>query len=437
MCPKPHEQPTAKMDKEGNIVTNPEAIKKIYLEAYIDRLKHREINPNLEELKVLREELFEQRLCEAKRNKSRPWTIEELDKVLKKLKRGKATDPTGLVNELFMLENIGDDLKESLLILLNKIKDQLKEPEFMTLANITSFWKGKGPKYDIENERGIFILVVIRMIKDRMIYNDIKDIVRMSDSQVGARTKYNVRNHLFVLYSVLNSVHHKETPPIDIHLYDLRKCFDGLWLEECCNNMYEAGVTNDKLAMIYEGNKVNTVAVKTPFGTTERVKIEKIVTQGGVTGPLLCSIQTDCIGKSSLETGKHLYHYKGSVGIPTLAMVDDLATISLCGVDSVKDNAFVNARIEQDKLSFNMTKCHHMHAGKKSRLCPALKAHDSLMDMVLEEKYVGDVLSADGKQTKNVASRRSKGIGVCNEIMHILNNLCLGPHFFHAAVMLR
>ena len=93
VCPKPHEQPTAKMDKEGNIVTNPEAIKNIYLEAYIDRLKHREINPNLEELKVLREELFEQRLCEAKRNKSRPWTIEELDKVLKKLKRGKATDP--------------------------------------------------------------------------------------------------------------------------------------------------------------------------------------------------------------------------------------------------------------------------------------------------------------------------------------------------------
>ena len=138
-----------------------------------------------------------------------------------------------------------------------------------------------------------------------------------------------------------------------------------------------------------------------------------------------------------METGEHLYLYKGTVGIPTLAMVDDLAKISLCGVDSVKDNAFVNARIEQDKLSFNMTKCHHMHSGKTSRLCPGLKAHDSIMDTVLEEKYVGDIISADGKHGKNTASRRSKGIGVCNEIMHILNNLCLGPHYFNVALMLR
>ena len=68
--------------------------------------------------------------------------------------------------------------------------------------------------------------------------------------------------------------------------------------------------------MIYEGNKVNRVAVKTPCGMTNRAKVEKIVTQGGVTGPLLCSVQTDEIGKSSMETGEHLYLYKGTVVPP-------------------------------------------------------------------------------------------------------------------------
>ena len=29
-------------------------------------------------------------------------------------------------------------------------------------------------------------------------------------------------------------------------MYDLTKCFDGLWLEECCNNLFEAGVVDDK-----------------------------------------------------------------------------------------------------------------------------------------------------------------------------------------------
>ena len=136
-----------------------------------------------------------------------------------------------------MLENIGCNLKESLLCLVNKIKDTHQEPDFMKLANITSFWKGKGTKDDIDNERGVFILQAVRMIKDRLIYNDIENQVHMSDSQVGGREDYNVRDHLFVIYSVQNSVINKETPPIDIHLYDLCKCFDGLWLEECCNNL--------------------------------------------------------------------------------------------------------------------------------------------------------------------------------------------------------
>ena len=91
--------------------------------------------------------------------------------------------------------------------------------------------------------------------------------------------------------------------------------------------------------MIYEGNSVNMVAVRTPAGLTDRARIEKVVTQGGVTGPLCCSVQTDDIGKKSIEKDEHLYLYKGTVGIPTLAMVDDLAKISTCGTESVKDNA--------------------------------------------------------------------------------------------------
>ena len=79
--------------------------------AYCDRLKHREILPHLQNLKTLREQLFQIRLQKAKENRSPPWTMEQLERVLKKLKKRKAKDPIGLVNELFMMENIGDNLK--------------------------------------------------------------------------------------------------------------------------------------------------------------------------------------------------------------------------------------------------------------------------------------------------------------------------------------
>ena len=331
---------SGKKDKEGNVITNPEKLKDIYIEAYTDRLKHREMAPELLKLKTLREELFQQRLQLCKQNKSPAWSMEDLDNVLKRLKNEKAADPTGLVNELFSARNVGDDLKQSILMLMNKIKNTFQQPEFMNMANITSFWKGKGAQDDIENERGIFILNILRMIKDRLIHNDAKKVMYMSDSQVGARNEFSIRNHLFLIYSCLNSANQNESPPIDLHMYDLTKCFDGLWLEECCNNLYEAGIVDDKLALIYEGNCINQVAVKTAAGLSVRKKVERIVTQGGVTGPVCCAVQTDKMGKDAMESNAHLYMYKGKVGIPTLAMVDDIAKISECGTPSIKDNAY-------------------------------------------------------------------------------------------------
>ena len=437
MFPKPIEHLTAKRDKKGNLVTDPEALKEIYIDGYVDRLQHRKMIPELLKLKTLREELFHQRLTLSKENKSPKWTMDDLDQALRHLKERKATDPTGLVNELFTIQNIGEDLKESILILMNKIKENFQHPKFMSMANITSLWKRKGAKDDIDNERGIFILNVLRMIKDRLIHNDIKKVLEMSDSQVGARNEFSIRNHLFIIYSCLNSANQNESPPLDLHMYDLTKCFDGLWLEECCNNLFEAGVTDDKLALIYEGNRINQVAVKTPGGLTERKIIERIVTQGGVTGPICCAVQTDKLGKDAMNSNEYLYMYKGTVGIPTLAMVDDIAKVSVCGTPAVIDNAYVNARIEQSKQLFNGSKCHSIHAGKQRRPCDTLIAHDTEMEVVEKEKYVGDIITGDGKHTKNVTTRRSKGLGIISEIVTILDGLCLGPHYFTTALLMR
>ena len=341
------------------------------------------------------------------------------------------------MNELFLPQNIGKDLKDSVLLMMNKIKRFLAQPEFMNMANVTSLWKRKGAKDEIENERGIFILSVLRMIKDRLIHNDVKSVVTMSDSQVGSREEYSLRNHLFILYSCLNSAIRHESPPIDIHMYDLSKCFDALWLEECCNNLYEAGVVDDKLALIYEGNRVNQVAIRTPAGLSERAVIERIVTQGGVTGPMCCAVQTNTTGKSELESGDFLYMYKGVVGIPTLALVDDLAKISECGTSSVLDNTYINARIEQSKQQFNRTKCHAIHAGKQVRPCDSLHAHNTEMEVVTQDKYVGDIITNNGKHTQTIIARRSKGVGITSEIVNILDGLCLGAHYYTTALMLR
>ena len=91
------------------------------------------------------------------------------------------------------------------------------------------------------------------------------------------------------------------------------------------------------------------------------------------------------MGKDAIRNNENLYLYKGKVGIPTLAMIDDIAKISVCGTPSVIDNAYINARIEQTKQLFNGSKCHALHAGRKLRSCCVLKAHDVDMEIVEKE----------------------------------------------------
>ena len=103
---------------------------------------------------------------------------------------------------------MGEGLKETLLNLLNQCKSNGQLPESMKLANITSFWKKTGSRKSLKSERGVFVLTIFRMLMDRMLYNDYYPSLEdnMSPSNIGAMKKKNIRNHLFTLYDIINSV---------------------------------------------------------------------------------------------------------------------------------------------------------------------------------------------------------------------------------------
>ena len=203
---------------------------------------------------------------------------------------------------------MGEKLESSILTLLNRVKQEISFPDFMEFANIVAIYKGRGEKSSLLNDRGIFLVNIVRIILMKLVYKDKYAIVdkNMSDSQIGARKKKNIRNHIFVLNGIINEALNTKGKSIDIMIYDYRQCFDTLWLEECVNDLYDAGIQDDKLALIYEANKKNKVAVKTPFGITSRENMDKIVLQGEVFGPLQCSVQVDTLGKECIEENKFL-----------------------------------------------------------------------------------------------------------------------------------
>ena len=59
------------------------------------------------------------------------------------------------------------------------------------------------------------------------------------------------------------------------------------------------------------------------------------------------------------------------------------------------------------------------------------------METVEEEKYLGDIISSDGKNSKNITARANRGIGTINQIMSILEDVCFGKYYFKVAMVLR
>ena len=123
------------------------------------------------------------------------------------LKNNKARDPTGYVNEIFKEEIIGTDLKRSLLSMMNKIKKEKIIPEFMRITNLTTVPK-KGPLTELENERGIFRVDIIRSILIKLIYNEKYSEIdeNMSDSQMGGRKGKGCRFNLFIINDIIHDV---------------------------------------------------------------------------------------------------------------------------------------------------------------------------------------------------------------------------------------
>ena len=66
-----------------------------------------------------------------------------------------------------------------------------------------------------------------------------------------------------------------------------------------------------------------------------------------------------------------------------------------------------------------------------------VQVDDYKLEKVENEKYLGDVISADGTNTKNVISRQNKSYGINKQIGSMLREVCYGPYFFEVAMIYR
>ena len=336
---------------------------------------------------------------------------------------------------------------------------------FRIAVNIALIPKtGKRKKHMIDNHRGIFLIHKYKSLLMRMLLNDKHPIIdeHMTESNIGGRKNRGIRDHLFVVNVVIFEHCKSKTNPISFQIMDFKSCFDSLWELEVINDLFEAGVTDDKLVVIHKLNETNHIRVKTPAGLSSVKTVENVVGQGDPWGTTECGVMVDGFGRDSLKEELEPYMYKGTVPVPLLGMVDDIFIISESGHKTSRMNGFINAKTAIKRLQFNPEKCQVMHIGKDIPFHkkPNLVVDGWKMQEVLQistgnktieesheeghevtesssEKYFGQMLSSDGSNVKNVTNLSNKGRGMVNTIMNILNHMPGGKFHFELAVIFR
>ena len=125
-------------------------------------------------------------------------------------------------------------------------------------------------------------------------------------------------------------------------------------------------------------------------------------------------------------------------------------------------NQFINNKTAEKRLQFGTGKCIKLHVGRSQNeticretvvdswkvevetdeetgVCTQSEYYGGpeVMKVKQEQVYLGDVISTDGKHTKNVMARKNKGLGVITQIMQILDSVVYGKYFFEVAMVLR
>ena len=148
-------------------------------------------------------------------------------------------------------------------------------------------------------------------------------------------------------------------------------------------------------------------------------------------------------GEAPLSFQEHCPH-------TPLGLVDNLITISTCGLNTTKMNEYINIKSALKRLQFGTAKCIKLHVGKtcNETLCKDLFLDDwklkvernddtgeiaqaeyfggvEKLTQKQEQKYLGDIVSAEGKQNSNILARKNKGLGIINQIEQILESTIL------------
>ena len=403
-------------DLKGEIITTKENILSRYQEYYKELLQNREIPQEYKEIENLVNETFQNRMKITKYDNlpiNQEFTENELNKAINSMKTGKAPGPDQITYELLI--NSGTNLRKNLLNMINHFWMKEAIPTKLQTLYIKSMYKGKGDICELENQRGLFLSSNIIKFYEKMMYNRTYPKTEnngFSQFQSGGRKHHSPTDQVFIIRT-LQEYYLYRGKSYFIEFCDLQKAFDKMILKNVMDNLWNADTRGRIWRNIYQINKNTDAIIKTPYGETEKINITEILKQGSVLASTLAALHTDSSTKMKQEELGARY---GEIYIHSLLFQDDIARIETNAEKLNAANRIYEIFQDTNGMLFHKLKTVYISNTQNSHIM----LNNKQINQVKSTKYLGDIISDNGKLDETIEDRRLKINGIVAEIRSIM-----------------
>ena len=338
---------------------------------------------------------------------------EELDKIIKNLKRNKATGPDDIPNEIF--KEADEGTREIYRDAMNKIAKEKEIPEQWQKGDIKRLYKGKGVKGKCSNERGITMSSNFGKVFERIINERAKEKIKMTELQAGGSKGRATVDHILILKEVITYLKNKRKSVYVVFL-DVTKAYDKAWLDAIMYVMYKQGLQDNTWCLMRKLNENLTARIDTKYGKTRQIEITDSIRQGGVLSVIQYALLMDEISKEIDK--KNLGVELGENTIGSLLWMDDVLLIS-SDTDKMKEMLETTDHISSIyHIEFGQAKSNIMKVGKKGMETP-MQLGQMDIEYVSKYKYLGLIQNNRNNLADQIACIRGKVEAAYQTIMAI------------------
>ena len=360
---------------------------------------------------------FSNELSHDDEDQNAPPTKRDIETIIKNKKNGKST--TDFKNE--MLKRTGSDTVEFLWPVFLAVWQEEVIPEPWNEGLITSIYKGKGDREMLKNHRGITVSSSIGSILEELIDKRIENTVTFTQAQGGGQKGTSTCDHVFILRSII-AISQKQKQNTFLTFYDVAKAYDNACNDNMLTILWERGLRGKVWRLLHGLTKNLSARVKTRYGVSKAFNMEIGGRQGSrLTGRMFAK-QMDVLSEELMNDDTEALEIEPGLKIGALLWIDDLVSCVEGDDNQEKMLSRVDEFAKRNKIKWGLEKCRVMQIGKKKETRDSWKFGSEEIKTCDEYKYLGDIITADGKDNKNIESRKAKLQGSIVQICNIAGN---------------